>query len=194
MLDCIRSYIGNWTGTGPGRKQREETMFSFCWKYDFFTSLYNAAGESLKILSVSIGRRAVLRYEWYFFRNFFFNHRLDNDATSLDQATSQKIEFGANDMLNFDVVVNHVSVTYDAGVNMLLVLTRNYSIKIGKQKKKKFDTSYYIFWGIWKIFVLIYSPSVSRRLFTAGHRKQVTVMATRFVVNFSIADYIIKET
>ena len=44
------------------------------------------------------------------------------------------------------------------------------------------------------IFVLIYSPSVSSRLFTAGHRKQVTVMAMRFVVNFSIADYIIKKT
>lgn len=48
-------------------------------------------------------------------------------------------------MLNFDVVVNHVSVTYDVGVNMLLVLTRNYSRKNRKTKKKNFDTSYYIF-------------------------------------------------
>ena len=72
MLDCIRSYIGNWTGMVSGRRQREENMFSSCWKYDFFTSfLYNAAGESLKILSVAIGRRAVQKYEWYFFRNFF---------------------------------------------------------------------------------------------------------------------------
>ena len=69
MLDCIRSYTGNLTVSEQVRA-RVENKDSSCWKYNLFTSLYNAAGESLKILSV-IGRRAVQKYEWYFFRNFF---------------------------------------------------------------------------------------------------------------------------
>ena len=43
-------------------------MFSSCWKYNIFISC-NAVGN-LKILGV-IGRRAVQKYEWYFFPNFF---------------------------------------------------------------------------------------------------------------------------
>ena len=59
----------------------------------------------------------------------------------------RKSNLAPTHMFNFDVVVNHVSVTYDVGVNMLLVLTRNYSRKNRKTKKKNFDTSYNIFEG-----------------------------------------------
>ena len=46
-------------------------------------------------------------------------------------------------MLKFDVVVNHVSVTYDVGVNMLLVLTRNCARK-NRKTKMNFDTLVYL--------------------------------------------------
>ena len=66
MLDCIRSYIGNLTVSEQVRARVEDKEKKICFnpvgKTTFFTSLYNAVSESLKILSV-IGRRAVQKYE-----------------------------------------------------------------------------------------------------------------------------------
>ena len=67
MLDCICSYIGNLTVSEQVRARVEEKEKKICFhpvgNTTYFTSLYSAAGESLKILSVSVGRRAVQKYE-----------------------------------------------------------------------------------------------------------------------------------